>query len=272
MTSGFDLSQFVKIATVDYPHIVKAIIFFVVGYCLLRIFKILLRRGLKRSDLSEPIRNFIVSFLGIFFLAVLIIATLSTAGIRVTSLLAVLSGVTLAISLAMQGIFTNLFNGLYIFYTKIVEVGQVVEVDGHLGLVTEIGLFYTVVTTFRRERIYVQNTEMCTKKFKNFTANDIVASDFVIKAANTNNIQAVEEAIWEGIKTVNLLVEKKDDPFQHSAVYVTEYAEDLVFRARVWHKASDGYNVFTALPEAVAISFQRNNIVPAQKIGVKIAE
>lgn len=272
MTSGFDLSQFVKIATVDYPHIVKAIIFFVVGYCLLRIFKILLRRGLNRSDLSEPIRNFIVSFLGIFFLAVLIIATLSTAGIRVTSLLAVLSGVTLAISLAMQGIFTNLFNGLYIFYTKIVEVGQVVAVDGHLGLVTDIGLFYTVITTFKQERIFVQNTEICTRKFKNFTANEIVAADFVIKAANTNNIQTVKEAIWEAVKTIDFRIENMDDPFQHSEVYVTEYAEDLVFRVRTWYKALDGYNMFRALPEAVAFSFQRNNIVPAQKIGVKIKE
>lgn len=269
MNSDFDFSHLFHIATVDYPHVVKAILFFVVGYCFLRVFKSLLKHGLKKTDLSEPIRKFIVSFLGIFFFTVLLIATLSTAGIRVTSLLAVLSGVTLAISLAMQGIFTNLLNGLYIFYTKIVEVGQVVEIDGHLGLITEIGLFYTVVTTFKQERIYVQNTEICTRKFKNFTANEIVAGDFVIKAANTNNIQAVKDAIWEGVRAMEFRIENENDPFQHSEVYVTEYAEDLVFRVRVWYKASDGYNMFRALPEAVAFSFQKNNIVPAQKIGVK---
>lgn len=272
MNSSFNLSQLVKIATVDYPQIFKAVIFFVVGYCFLRVLKMILKHGLTKTDLSEPIRKFIVSFVNIFLFAVLITATLSTVGIRVTSLLAILSGVTLAISLAMQGIFTNLLNGIYIFYTKILKVGQVVEIDGHLGLVTDIGLFYTVVTTFRKERIYVQNTEICTKKFKNFTANDIVAADFVIKAANTNNIQTVKDAIWEAIKTIDFRIEDMDDPFQHSEVYVTEYAEDLVFRVRTWYKASDGYNMFRTLPEAVAFSFQRNNIVPAQKIGVKIKE
>lgn len=272
MNSSFEFSHLVQIATVDYPQIFKAIIFFVIGYCFLRIFKMLLKRGLKKTELSAPIRKFIVSFVSIFLFAVLLIASLSTAGIRVTSLLAVLSGVTLAISLAMQGIFTNLLNGLYIFYTKVVEVGQVVEIDGHLGLVTDIGLFYTVITTFRKERIYVQNTEICTRKFKNFTANSIVAADFVIKAANTNNIQTVKDAIWEAVKTIDFRIENMDDPFEHSEVYVTEYAEDLVFRVRMWYKALDGYNMFRALPEAVAFSFQRNNILPAQKIGVKIKE
>ena len=50
MNSSFAFSHLVQIATVDYPQIFKAIIFFVIGYCFLRIFKMLLRRGLKKKQ------------------------------------------------------------------------------------------------------------------------------------------------------------------------------------------------------------------------------
>ena len=218
--------------------------------------------------MATPLKKFIYSFTSVFLFFMLVVVSLSTAGVSSAGLLAVLSGITLAISLALQGVFTNLFNAIYIFFTKIVEVGHVVEIGGHLGIVTEIGLFYTVVTTFRKERIYVQNTEICTEKFKNFTVNKLVATDFEFKAANTNSVQAVKDAIWEAIKTIDFRHEDLNDPFEHSEVFVTQYAEDLIFRARVWHKALDGYNMFRTLPEAVALSFQKNNITPAQKIAV----
>ena len=264
----FNFAHLYQIALSDYPNLLKAVIFFIVGYCILRVFKFFLKRALKKSQLSPPLKGFIVNFLHTFFFAVLVMVSLSTAGVPTAGFLAVLSGITLAISLALQGVFTNLFNAIYIFFTKIVEVGQVIEIDGHLGLVTRIGLFYTIITTFKKERIFVQNTEICTKKFKNFTAIDIVATDFEFRAANTNDIQKVKDAIWEAIKTIDFRHENMDDPFEHSEVYVTQYTEDIIVRARVWYKASDGYNMFRALPEAVAFSFQRNNIIPAQKIAI----
>ena len=264
----FDFARLWQIALDDYPHLLKATIFFIVGYCLLIIFRLFLKRALRKSQLATPLKKFIYSFSSVFLFFVLVVVSLSTAGVSSAGLLAVLSGITLAISLALQGVFTNLFNAIYIFVTKIVEVGQVVEVGGHLGIVTDIGLFYTVITTFRKERIFVQNTEICTQKFKNYTAIDIVASDFEFKAANTNSVQAVKDAIWDAIKTIDFRHEDLNDPFEHSEVYVTQYAEDLIFRARVWHKALDGYNMFRALPEAVAFSFEKHNITPAQKVAI----
>ncbi len=102
----------------------------------------------------------------LFILAVIVI--LANLGINVTGLLAGLGIGGIAIGLAAQGIFSDLFAALSILFDKPFRKGDLVRWDTSTGTVDYIGLKSTRIRALSGEEIIVSNANLLGKELRNF--------------------------------------------------------------------------------------------------------
>ncbi len=104
---------------------------------------------------------------GVLILAAIVI--LANLGVDVTGLLAGLGIGGIAIGLAAQGIFSDLFAALSILFDKPFRKGDVIRWDTTTGTVEAIGLKSSRIRALSGEEIIVSNANLLGKELRNFT-------------------------------------------------------------------------------------------------------
>jgi small-conductance mechanosensitive channel len=97
------------------------------------------------------------------------ILLLSNMGVNVTSLVASLGIGGLAISLALQSVFQDLFASFSILIDKPFEAGDFIVLGPeHSGTVKAVGLKTTRLTTLQGEELVIPNSQLTSEKIQNF--------------------------------------------------------------------------------------------------------
>lgn len=104
---------------------------------------------------------------GLFLLAAILI--LSNLGVNVTGLIAGLGVGGIAIGLAAQGIFSDLFAALSVLFDKPFLKGDMVRFDQTQGTVESIGLKSTRIRAISGEEIVISNANLLNKELRNLT-------------------------------------------------------------------------------------------------------
>lgn len=80
--------------------------------------------------------------------------------------------VSVVAGFALRPFLENLFSGIIISFFKSIRIGDTVRIDGHYGLIEEIGLTYSVLKRWDWVRIVVPNSKLLNKEIQNLTMND----------------------------------------------------------------------------------------------------
>jgi small-conductance mechanosensitive channel len=102
----------------------------------------------------------------LFALAIIVI--LDNLGVNVTALVAGLGIGGIAIGLAAQGIFSDLFAALSILFDKPFRRGDVIQFDQTTGTIERIGLKTTRLRSVTGEQIIMANTKLLEREIHNF--------------------------------------------------------------------------------------------------------
>jgi small-conductance mechanosensitive channel len=100
--------------------------------------------------------------------AIAIIVILDNLGVNVTALVAGLGIGGIAIGLAAQGIFSDLFAALSILFDKPFKRGDVIQFDQTTGTIERIGLKTTRLRSINGELVVMANTKLLEREIKNF--------------------------------------------------------------------------------------------------------
>jgi len=100
--------------------------------------------------------------------AIAIIVILDNLGVNVTGLVAGLGIGGIAIGLAAQGIFSDLFAALSILFDKPFKRGDVIQFDQTSGTVERIGLKTTRLRSINGEQVVMANTKLLEREIHNF--------------------------------------------------------------------------------------------------------
>ena len=101
--------------------------------------------------------------------AVAFIVILDNLGVNVTGLVAGLGIGGIAIGLAAQGIFSDLFAALSILFDKPFKRGEVIHFDTMTATVEKIGLKSTRLRALDGQEVIVSNTQLLSKQIDNMT-------------------------------------------------------------------------------------------------------
>jgi small-conductance mechanosensitive channel len=119
-----------------------------------------LPRGVGNSVSS--LSYYVILFLGL-------LAALAAAGFQVGQLTLIFGALGVGIGFGLQDVVRNFVAGLILMFERPIQRGDTVEVAGMVGIVREIGLRATTVTTFDGADVVVPNGMLIADKLVNWT-------------------------------------------------------------------------------------------------------
>ena len=238
------------------PKFVLAIFTLIIGLLIIGSVVNVTRKALEKSKTDKTLIPFITSLISWVLKLLLFISVASMIGIATTSFIAVLGAAGLAIGLALQGSLANFAGGVLILIFKPYGVGDLVEAQGHLGVVKEVQIFNTIILTPDNKRIIIPNGAMSNGSITNYSAEGRLRVNLVIGIAYESDVQKAKSLLLDLI-TEDPRVLKEPAPF----VAVSELADSSVnLVVRPWCDFSDYWDVYFDTTEKAKQVLEENGI------------
>ena len=185
-----------------------------------------------------------------------VVIVLSQLGISVSSLVATLSIVGVAFSLAIQGFLSNVFGGIQIISNRPFEIGDYVEIGEESGTVREVGLFYTKLDTADKKLIQIPNSAVSNANITNYSSADIRRVELTVSASYDDDVEKVKATLLQLFVEHSLVL---PDPMP--AVHVSAYGDHAIsYTARAWCINSDYWTVYFDVMDAIKPTFEKEGI------------
>ena len=133
--------------------------------------------------------------------AVAIILILDNLGVNVTALVAGLGIGGIAIGLAAQGIFSDLFAALAILFDKPFKRGDTIRYDNSTGTVEKIGLKTTRMRSLTGEQVIMANTKLLEREIRNLAEARArrVAISLAVGGASVDKLDAIADIATDAV-------------------------------------------------------------------------
>ena len=232
-----------------------AALILVVGMLVIRLITGLVKKTMAKSKLEKAAHTLILSLVRVAMYILLFLSVASALGIDVTGVVALASVLTLALSLALQNMVSNVIGGFTILSTHPFRSGDYVEIAGQGGTVEEINMTYTRLSTGDKKYISIPNSAVVAAQIVNYTEAPIRRVEINVSAAYETPVERVLEALREAAKVEGVL----EDPAPFAALM--SYGDSAInYTLRVWVKNADYWTVFFAINEKVSKVFAEKNV------------
>lgn len=238
------------------PRLVLAILTLIIGLWIIGALVGLTRKALEKSNTDKTLIPFISSLMSWSLKVLLFISVASMIGIATTSFVAVLGAAGLAVGLALQGSLANFAGGVLVLIFKPYGVGDLVEAQGHLGVVKEVQIFNTIMVSPSNKRVIVPNGAMSNGSIINYSAEGQLRVDLVIGIAYEADVPKAKSVLLNMMQE-NPAVLKDPAP----QVAVSELADSSVnLVVRPWCKVDDYWDVYFETTEKAKQVLDANEI------------
>ncbi len=215
-----------------------AVLIALIAFIVTRIVTLNIRRFGKEKlsmDQIKMLNKFIN--LGVAVVAVIIILPL--VGIDPTGLMVAGGIIALVIGFASQSIVSNLISGLFLIVEKPMKIGDVVQIEGEVGVVENLGIMSTVIRTLDGVSVRVPNEKVFTNKVSNYVANKVRRFEYVIGIRYADDADKAVEIINSILAREPLILVNPA-----SEVYVKELADNSVnIRVLMWAPSTEWWNL-----------------------------
>jgi len=214
------------------PNMALAIILFIVFLTVARITKRIFAKIIRKATEDLAIQSLFTQLvyyivLGIGFFIILEVLNLEKA---VTSLLAGVGVLGIALGFAFQEIAANFVSGVILAFKKPFNIGDVIEVEGTMGNVERNDFRVTIVRTFQGQEVYIPNKDLLQKKITNYTITGERRIDLKIGVSYGEDMEKVREITLEAVKATEGVRTDKDIIFDYDAFGDSS----IIFNLRFW--------------------------------------
>jgi len=184
----------------------------------------------------------------------LLLVCASMVGIQTTSFIAILTAMSLAIGLSMQGLLTDLAKGVMLILFRPFQVGDRVTVADLVGDVKEVGIFNTVLQD--PENILHTIPNHLIETITNVSAMGTRRMDVTFTISNDEDWPKVKKLLVEVAHQERMVL--KQPPPEALVTKISENGTDATLR--VWMKPEYGDAYPLAIRERVKMAFGTNQI------------
>ncbi len=142
------------------PRILIAIVVFMIGQWLIKLFRRWLQNILTRKRVYTSVRPFLSSMLDVVAQILLFIVVMQIVGLKLTLFAAIVASFGVALGLALSGTLQNFTCGLLILFLKPFKVTDRIVAQGQEGVVESIQIFYTIVKTKDNRTVIIPNSKL----------------------------------------------------------------------------------------------------------------
>ena len=202
-------------------QVLAAIIIVIVGLIVARRTSNLVLRACESRNLDITLSRFLGSVVKLVVLVFVFLIALGKFGITLAPFIAAIGAVIFGSTLAFQGALSNYAAGLTIIVTRPFVVGNTISVQGVNGVVEEVGLGATKLSTEDGERITIPNKHIVGEILINSFENKVV--EIAIGISYEDDPQKAIEIIQNTLKAIPEIV---DEPAPQ--IGIEEFADSSV--------------------------------------------
>lgn len=253
--------------TVLGPRILGALLVWIIGAWVIKLFLKGIKKAFDRSKIDETLKLFLQTIIKTLFKILLAITVLGMLGIEMTSFIAILGAVGLAIGMSLSGALQNFTGGIIILIFKPYKVGDFIEAQGYMGTVREIQIFNTILLSPDNKTIIIPNGGLSTSSLTNYSKQEQRRVDWKFGMAYGDDVDKTRETIRTLIaEDKRILLEPEP------LIVVSELGDSSVnFVVRVWVQSVDYWSVFFDMNEKVYKKFKNVGInIPFPQMDVHV--
>ncbi|MCD4684199.1 MAG: mechanosensitive ion channel family protein [Bacteroidales bacterium] len=174
-----------------------AIVFLLIGLKIISILVKFAGKGMEKRGTDETLRPFLLNLLSWILKAALVITVIQMLGVATTSFVALLGVAGLAVGFALQGTLANFAGGALILLFKPYKVGDLIESQGHLGVVKEIQIFTTILLNPQNRTIILPNGAVSNGDITNYTREGKLRVDLTVGIAYESDIRKAKQVLLD---------------------------------------------------------------------------
>lgn len=238
-----------------FKKLMGTVLILAIGVLVIRVIMRLITAALEKSHLEKAAHSLILSLARAAMYVLLFLIAASQMGIDVSSIVALASVLTLALSLALQNMVSNLIGGFVILYTHPFHSGDYVEIAGQGGTVKEISMTYTVLATPDNRIISIPNSAVAAAQVVNYSSADSRRVELTVTASYDAPTQKVLDALVLAGTVDNALLNPAP-----SAVIVSYDDSAIRYSLRIWVKPGDYWDVYFQVNQRIKDVFDQQGI------------
>jgi len=250
------LDNLINYVSVYGLNILAALVIFVVGRWLARVISNLLEKVLKTRNVDSTLASFLKNLVYYVLFIFVLLAVLAKLGIQTTSFIAVLGAAGLAVGMALSGSLSNFASGVMIVLFKPFKLGHFIDAGGAKGVVQEIKIFSTVLSSPDNVRIIIPNSQILSGNIDNYSVNPTRRVDLVVGVSYEDDLQKVKTILQEVVSSDSRVLQ---DPAL--TVAVSELGDSSVnLVVRPWVNNGDYWPVYFDLTEKIKLELDKNGV------------
>ena len=222
-----------------------------------RIANVVRKSAVKAPNIDDTLANFLGSIAKYALTVVVVVAAITKMGIEASSLVAMLGAATLAIGLALQGTLGNVAAGVMLMLFRPYKIGDYVSVAGEEGVVHDINIFTTVLTTIDNIKVIIANGEAWGSTIQNFTSMGVRRVDVDYGIHYDDDIDKAIKIMKDVSAAHPSVLSKPDGPWA-KVVKLNDSSVDI--QNRVWCNADDYWDVMFDLNKSIKEAFDKKGI------------
>lgn len=214
------------------PNIIISVLIMIIFFLISKLIRRLLSRLLDRFSRNKSVNKLVLALTSF---AIMLVGMFIALGVlkldkAVTSLLAGIGVVGLALGFAFQDAASNLIAGVIMAVKSPINIGDIIETNDIFGTVTRIGLRSTGIYVPQGQSVEIPNRLIFEKPFTHYTINNDRRIDLECGISYGDDLEKVEKITLEAIKKIEGL--KKGKPVQF---FFTEFGDSSInFVIRYW--------------------------------------
>lgn len=261
------IKQLTELAVEYGPKLLGAIFVLFGGSWAIRLIMRGIRKMMERSKLDDSLKPFLKSLFRTILRTLLFISVLGMVGIEMTSFIAILGAVGLAIGMALSGTLQNFAGGVMILLFKPFKVGDVIESQGFIGSVKEIQIFNTFLKTGDNKIIIIPNGGLSNSSMTNYSTEETRRVEWTFGIAYGDSVAKAREIVKK-------LAEEDPRILKEPEIFtgVSSLADSSVnLLCRAWLDGTNYWGVFFDMNEKVYNAFTAEGInIPFPQMDVHV--
>ena len=227
------------------PKVLTALAILIIGLFAIKLIVNTTKKIMKKRDVDVTLQKFLGDLLGWTLKILLFVTVIAKLGVATTSFAAIIGAAGLAVGLALQGSLANFAGGALIMIFKPFKIGDLIEAQGQVGVVSDIEIFTTKLIGLSNKQIIIPNGSLSNGNIVNYSTTGTRRVDLVFGVGYDSDIKQTKDVLME-VLTSHPKVLKDPAP----TVNVSELADSSVnFAVRPWCNTADYWDVYFDITE-----------------------
>lgn len=237
------------------------------GIILIKLLLKLLRKLEKKGKIEGTLFKFIYAVTKFIMYMVYTLTLLAIIGVPITTIVAIITALTLGLTLALQSSVSNISNGAILMINKPFVLGDFVEINGKEGTVVDINMFNTKILTITNEAITIPHNITVNNTIKDYSAMPTRRVDIVVSLDFNSDIEKAKTMILDIISNNDFVIKDADNVVKMASI--NERSVNLQLKA--WCSSKVYWDCLYSMNESIYKLFSEDNIdMPYQKMQVDI--